>query len=111
MELLRNSEQPKELFEPLSFIGHDACQMVEMINQIVDEEGDKIHCNQLIVSGGIKSFLDGYYLIQKSKIPAIYGQASTFLKYAQEDYGQLRDFLTHQIKGLQMAYAYLRIRE
>jgi isopentenyl-diphosphate Delta-isomerase len=111
VELLRNSKQPKELFEPLSFIGHDAHQMVEMINQIVDEEGNNIQCNQLIVSGGIKSFLDGYYLIHKSKIPAIYGQASTFLKYAQEDYGQLRDFLTHQIKGLQMAYAYLRIRE
>ncbi len=111
VELLRNSEQPKELFEPLSFIGHDACQMVEMINQIVDEEGDKILCNQLIISGGIKSFLDGYYLIQKSKIPAIYGQASTFLKYAKEEYAPLQAFLTHQIKGLQMAYAYLRIRE
>lgn len=111
VELLRNSEQPKELFEPLSFIGHDAYQMVEMINQIVDEEGDKVLCNQLIISGGIKSFLDGYYLIHKSKIPAIYGQASAFLKYAKEDYGQLHDFLTHQIKGLQMAYAYLRVRE
>ncbi len=111
VELLRNSEQPKELFEPLSFIGHDAYQMVNMINQIVEEEGNSIQCNQLIISGGIKSFLDGYYLIQKSKIPAIYGQASTFLKYAKEDYEPLHEFLTHQIKGLQMAYAYLRIHE
>lgn len=111
VELLRNSEQPKELFEPLSFIGHDALQMLEMINSIADEEGDTIQCKQLIISGGIKSFLDGYYLIKKSKLPAIYGQASTFLKYARGDYEQLQDFVKNQVKGLQMAYAFLRVRE
>jgi len=111
VELLRNKEQPAELFAPLSFIGHDAVEMVNMINQIVDEEGEKIQCKQLIVSGGIKSFLDGYYLIKKSKIPAIYGQASTFLKYAKEDYPPLRQFVEQQIKGLLMAYAYLRAND
>ena len=111
VEMLRNSEQPKELYEPLSLIGHDAAQMVDMINQILDAEtGRNIRCNQLIISGGIKSFLDGYYLIKKSKMPAIYGQASTFLKYAREDYDILREFVQQQILGLQMAYAYLRVR-
>lgn len=111
VEMLRNSEQPKELYEPLSLIGHDAAQMVDMINHILDEEtGQDIRCNQLIISGGIKSFLDGYYLIKKSKMPAIYGQASTFLKYAREDYDILREFVQQQILGLQMAYAYLRVR-
>jgi len=111
LELMRNNEQPKELFEPLSYIGHDAYQMVDMVNIIVAEEGDKIKCRQLIVSGGIKSYLDGYYLIKKSKIPAIYGQASTFLKYALENYEPLREFISHQVSGLKMAYAYLRVRE
>jgi isopentenyl-diphosphate delta-isomerase len=111
LELMRNNEQPKELFEPLSYIGHDAYQMVDMVNRIVAEEGDKIKCQQLIISGGIKSYLDGYYLIKKSKIPAIYGQASTFLKYALENYEPLREFISHQVSGLKMAYAYLRVRE
>ncbi len=111
VELMRNSEQPRELFEPLSYIGHDATQMVDMVNHILEQEPEQIHCKQLIISGGIQSFLDGYYLIRKSKLPAIYGQASTFLKYAREDYQQLRNFLLHQIKGLQMAYAFLRVRE
>ncbi|TVR39106.1 MAG: type 2 isopentenyl-diphosphate Delta-isomerase [Bacteroidia bacterium] len=110
VEMLRNSEHPKELFEPLSLIGHDAAQMVDMINQILDEDNRDIRCNQLIISGGIKSFLDGYYLVKKSKMPAIYGQASTFLKYAREDYDTLRRFVQQQILGLQMAYAYLRVR-
>ncbi len=111
VELLRNKEQPAELFEPLSYIGHDASEMVDLTNQIVDEEGKKVKCKQLIVSGGIKSFLDGYYLIKKSKIPAIYGQASTFLKYAKEDYLPLHQFVEQQIKGLLMAYAYLRVND
>ncbi len=109
VEMLRNPQQPEELFGPLSYIGHDASHMVDMVNQIVEEEGDQIRCNQLIISGGIKSFLDGYYLIRKSKLPAIYGQASTFLKYAREDYAPLKAFVEHQIRGLQMAYAYLRV--
>ncbi len=111
VELMRDKEQPRELFSPLSYIGHDAGQMVQMINQIAEQSSEEIRCRQLIVSGGIKSFLDGYYLIHQSSIPAIYGQASTFLRYAREDYEQLRNFVLHQIKGLQIAYAFLRIRQ
>ncbi len=111
LELMRNNEKTKEVFEPLSNIGHDAYQMVGMVNSLVAEEGDKIKCNQLIISGGIKSYIDGYYLINKSKIPAIYGQASTFLKYAIENYEPLREYISHQVSGLKMAYAYLRVRE
>jgi hypothetical protein len=33
------------------------------------------------------------------------------LKYAREDYGQLRDFVQSQVKGLEMAEAYLTIKE
>ncbi len=109
VELMRNSGQPKELFEPLSLVGHDAAQMTDMINHLVNNEKADVRCKHLIVSGGIRSFLDGYYLISKSALPAIYGQASTFLKYARGDYGELRKFVRHQIDGLQMAYAFLRV--
>jgi len=111
VELLRSSETDQELFGPLSKIGHDAYQMVNMINHIIADEANDIKCKQLIVSGGIKTFLDGYYLASKSKLPAIYGQASTFLKYARGDYEQLRNFVLKQKKGLELAYAFLRLRE
>ncbi|HYX06765.1 MAG TPA: hypothetical protein VE912_08545 [Bacteroidales bacterium] len=111
VELLRSSETDQELFGPLSKIGHDAYQMVNMINHIIADEANDIKCKQLIVSGGIKTFLDGYYLVSKSKLPAIYGQASTFLKYARGDYEQLRNFVLKQKKGLELAYAFLRLRE
>ena len=64
-------------------------------------------CKELIISGGIKNFLDGYYLVRKSSLPAIYGMASTFLKYAREDYAQLKRVCAFPGKGLEMAYAYL----
>ncbi len=109
VELLRASESMQQLFEPLSRVGHDAFQMTEMVNAIVRE--GNVQCKNIIVSGGIKTFLDGYYLIKKSLLPAIYGQASGFLKYAKEDYEQLRNYTEHQIKGLELAYSFLRIRE
>jgi isopentenyl-diphosphate Delta-isomerase len=109
MELLRSSRENKHLLEPLSKLGHDAGDMLEMVNQIVLE--GKVSCRNVIISGGITSFLDGYYLVSKSSLPALYGQASGFLKYAREDYEQLRSYAETQVQGLEMAYAFLRIRQ
>ncbi|MEX0981193.1 MAG: hypothetical protein WD577_09360 [Bacteroidales bacterium] len=108
VELLRDENALASLFEPLSYIGEDAMTMVESINAITAV--NKPECKELIISGGIKNFLDGYYLMKKSKLPAIYGMASSFLKYAQEDYDQLHTFVEGQVKGLEMAYAYLSVR-
>lgn len=109
VELLRDEDASQSLLEPLSNIGEDAPTMVNLVNQIVADESPV--CKELIISGGIKNFLDGYYLIQKSSLPAIYGMASGFLKHAQGDYEQLREFVQAQVKGLEMAYAYLSIRQ
>jgi isopentenyl-diphosphate delta-isomerase len=109
VELLRDDRANQDLFEPLSRVGEDANSMLEYINQIVSEEDPQ--CKELIISGGVKTFLDGYYLIKKSTLSSVYGMASTFLKYAREDYSELRDFVQSQVSGLEMAEAYLSIRE
>lgn len=110
VELLRSSEIQQELNGPLVNIGHTAEEMVLFTNQIVDELGDKRKCNQVIISGGIQNFLDGYYLTQKIKIPAVYGQASPFLKYALNSYDALKEFVDGQINGLRIASSMLRLR-
>ena len=69
-----------------------------------------ILCKQFIISGGIKDFLDGYYLMQKLRWPSVYGMASQFLKYATESQEALNDFINRQIQGLQLAHAYLRVK-
>jgi isopentenyl-diphosphate delta-isomerase len=109
VELLREKNANQALFEPLSNIGEDATSMVETVNRIIEEESPV--CKELIISGGIKNFLDGYYLIRKSSLPAIYGMASGFLRHAQGDYDQLRDFVHAQVRGLEMAETYLSIRQ
>lgn len=110
VERLRDSSGNQQLIEPLSKVGVDAGQMLEFVNNIASQ-GNNILCKQVIISGGIKSFLDGYYFLQKSKLPAVYGQASSFLRYAKEDYAQLQTFVSAQIKGLEMASAYLKLKQ
>ena len=84
--------------------------MVNLSNQIQVELGDKMRCKQVIISGGIKNFLDGYYLINTLACNCIYGQASGFLKYARGDYDELFNYVDAQVKGLQLAKAFLKIR-
>jgi isopentenyl-diphosphate Delta-isomerase len=110
VELKRSLPIVGEMLNPFSKVGNTAEQMVDDINSIV-KEPNNVQCKQVIISGGIKNFLDGYYLMQKSSLPSIYGQASTMLKYAREDYAQLREYIQYQIKGLQMAYTYLTIKK
>ncbi len=110
LELLRADEIQQKLYQNITGIGHSAQEMVEFVNQILEEEKE-LKCKQFIVSGGIKNFLDGYYGIRKINASAIYGQASTLLKYAAESYEVLHEFIESQRKGLDMAFAYLKIKQ
>lgn len=110
LELLRGKELEKNTYQSLAMLGHSALDMVEMTNQLLEELGEKVQCREIIISGGIKTFLDGYYLTQKINTPAIYGKASAFLRYAMEDYDTLRHYVETQVKGLELAQAFLSIR-
>ena len=111
IELMRQkSYAGSRYLKPLSLIGHNADQMVEWINELADWE-EEVNCRQIIISGGIRNFLDGYYLMKKCHLPAIYGQASKLLKYANESYESLEEYLDAQIKGLLFADAFLKVRQ
>lgn len=111
LELLRSDAQLLETYKPLTQVGHSAEEMVDFVNAILVEEGNNLACKQVIISGGIQSFLDGYHLINKIKTPAIYGQASAFLKHARGSYEELYQFIDLQIKGLRLAEAYLKRKD
>ncbi len=108
VELMRNNESNAGLLDPLSYIGQTAEEMTYAVNSIVKENSD-INTSRLIISGGLKNFLDGYYLINKSKVPAVYGMGSGFLRYAKEDYQKLKEFTRSQIEGLSLAYNFLTV--
>ena len=111
LELLRSSDSHRQYFEPLAYVGHTAEQMVRMTNELVQEIGqEKVLCKQIIISGGVQNFLDGYYLMEKLCLPSVYGQAAAFLKHAQGQYSQLQEFIEAQISGLSVAMQFLRVR-
>jgi isopentenyl-diphosphate delta-isomerase len=110
LELLRDTEAKHLIFGQLAQVGHSAAEMVDFVNQALIDLGDKVKCPGVIISGGVQNFLDGYYLINKLHMPAVYGQASGFLKHAQGDYETLRTYIAAQIEGLELAQAFLKVR-
>ncbi len=109
LEILRSSAD-KKIMQPLAHVGHTAADMVNMYNELLTELGDKAICRQVIISGGIRNFLDGYYLMNSLRVPSVYGQASALLQYAQHSYEELSAFIQSQMEGLAIAKAYLKIR-
>ena len=111
LELLRSSPQQQERFKKLVHIGHSAEEMVHLTNGIKKELGDKMLCQEVIISGGIKDFLDGHYLMSLLDLPCVYGQASGFLKHARGEYADLQQYARDQIEGLKLAQAYLKVKK
>jgi isopentenyl-diphosphate Delta-isomerase len=110
LELLRSDKSNQEIYQQLAQVGHTAAEMVDFTNQLKEELGNKMLCQQVIISGGIGSFLDGYYLTNKLHLPSVYGQASGFLKHARGEYDELRDYVAAQVRGLEVAKAFLKVK-
>ncbi len=110
LELLRSSKTNQEIYHQLAQVGHTAEEMVYFTNKIQVELGDKMLCQQVIISGGVTNFLDGFYLTKKLHLPSVYGQASSFLKHARGGYDELRDHVAAQVRGLEVANAFLKVR-
>jgi isopentenyl-diphosphate Delta-isomerase len=110
LEMLRTKEGTDFGLSSFMFTGHTAQEMTSFIRGIA-QENPALHIPGLIISGGIKDFLDGYYHIQQSGFPAVYGQASSFLKHAMNSYEELQEFVRIQTEGLKLASAYLRVKK
>ncbi len=111
LENLRRESVERTLLEPVQHVGHSAHEMTGWVNQLHASLGDKVLCDKIIVSGGVSTFLDGYYHLQKLSMPSLYAQASPFLKYALEGEAALHQFVEAQIKGLALSYTYLTLKE
>jgi len=110
IELFRSNEIHQKAYQNLALVGHSAEEMTLMTNQIIKELGNNISCQQVIISGGIRDFLDGYYLTEKINLSAIYGQASAFLKYATKSYEELEKYTELQVQGLELAQQFLKVK-
>lgn len=110
LELIRGSESNNNFYEELAYVGHTAQEMVGFTNEVLADLGDKALCKQVIISGGVKGFLDGHHHLEKINCNAVYGQASAFLKHATNTYEELEYFVQKQLQGLALAKAFLKVR-
>lgn len=110
LELLRSDETARDTHRGLAQIGHSAEEMNLLLQQLITQGNFEPSCRQIIISGGISNYLDGYYHLQQCPLPALYGQASAFLKYARGDYEVLEKYIAEQVRGLEMAYAFLKVK-
>jgi len=111
LEFTRGGSNQMPGYEEVTRLGHSANEMTSMVNELVAELGANVYCQNIIVSGGIKNFLDGYYHVNKVHMPAIYAQASPFLKYTLAGEKALHKFIESQLAGYQMANRTLKIKE
>lgn len=110
LELLRSDPDRMENYAPLVYVGHTADEMAGFVRESWLENHSQIKCKQIIVSGGVENFLHGYALINSMPIPSIYGMASAFLKHATGTYEELRHYAEMQIRALNAASAFLKVR-
>lgn len=99
-----------ELEHPLIYVGHSAKDMIENLLTLQKKSTASNNQKLIIVSGGMRNFLDGYYALQK--LPGentLYAQAKEFIIRAH-DRDLLAQFVDHEIKGLKMAYQVLQLK-
>lgn len=94
-----------EAREPFIHVGHTASEMVDILNALPLRNKD------IIISGGIKSILDGYQLKTRLKGNGVIGMASAFLGPALKDYETLKDYFMSQREALLTAKALLDLKE
>lgn len=95
--------------DDLIHVGHSAQEMVSFVNNILDKNPN-LPVKQFIISGGIRSVLDGYYLLKKINTIAVFGQAQAILREAQGSYEHFRAFILSQLETLMMAKNYLELK-
>ncbi len=110
IEEKRKSE--KDLTHPLIYVGHSYDEMMDSLINLYLNRPDiqnKINESTLIVSGGIRNFLDGYFAIEKMSgvNSVLYAHAKEFIIRAHSK-ELLNTFVTQELKGLDMAHRVLK---
>lgn len=108
LELLRSKSGAEREIESLAHVGHTSLEMIHNLNHLL-KTNSAYKEKQIIISGGIKNFLDGYYLQEQLHYSSVIGQAKNFLSRS-ENYEELKNFTAAQIEGLKMARAFLSIK-
>lgn len=103
LEELRS--EPNDLKSPFTRVGHTASEMVGLMNALPETK------KGIIISGGIKSVLDGFALLSKCQRPALIGMAHNFLHPAMESFEVLERYFLDMRESLLTAQGLLTLKE
>lgn len=103
---LLESLRAQEIESKKSFInvGHTALEMVEFLNAL------PTYGKAFIISGGVKTVLDGYALHSTLKAPSLIGMASNFLRPAMESKESLEQYFLSFREALLTAKGVLSVK-
>ncbi|MBF0315558.1 MAG: isopentenyl-diphosphate delta-isomerase [Oligoflexia bacterium] len=115
LELLRagSNHAHAHEHEGLVKVGHSTEEMVALIRNSYKELSARgeLATHEFILSGGVRDFLDGHFLMNRLGYRCVFGFASGVLLHARKSYGDLQKFLQQQIVGLKLARQFLYPRE
>ncbi len=102
LESMRGKSQQNKM--PFVNVGHTASEMVQFLNEI------PVRDQEFIISGGIKTVLDGYALKSTLKAPSVIGMASSFLAPAMDSYESLQNHFISLKESLLTARGVLKVK-
>lgn len=108
LEILRDEKSAVKDHASMQQVGHTSKEMIEMINHL-GMSNSEFKNKEIIISGGVKNFLDAHYLTAHLKNPSIVGMARNFLNHGHS-LDELRIYTNAQIEGLKMARAFLDVK-
>ena len=103
LEHARHSKSESGTKDPLkdfAHLGHTASEMIDWLNELSIKHGSD---QDIIISGGIKTVLNGFLLMKKCKLNSVIGFASPYLKYALIGEEALDEFIESQVYALNLA--------
>ena len=77
LEILRGK---KEYLYDLVQVGHQPEEMIKIVKNLMDEMGDLAQCREFIISGGVNSFTQAYYLRESLGPSSVIGMARSFFR-------------------------------
>jgi isopentenyl-diphosphate delta-isomerase len=96
--------QDPESKKPFISVGHTAYEMVDILNAL------PIRNKEIIISGGIKTILDGYALKSTLKAPSVIGMAQAYLAPAMAGFDELEHYFLGLRESLLTARGLLAVK-
>lgn len=104
---LASNSGRKTSIEHLAYIGHTKDEMISYVNSF---ESKDIKCRDFIISGGIKSSVDGFRFSELLRFNNLIGLGSVLLKHAK-DFNELDEFIHQEIENLKLANCFFEVNK